>query len=71
MSTFEELLRMTVPVGPGCVAPEGTPMSPDFEIRITEVGDGYVKFYVHAIGYPSDTMNFKACGNTLTRDFGG
>lgn len=65
--TLEELLRMTVPVGPGCVAPEGTPMTPEFRVAVQNVGDDGVHFLIHAVGHNSDTLDLVANGNQLTR----
>jgi hypothetical protein len=65
--TLEKLLRMTVPVGPGCVAPEGTPMSPEFRVAVQEITDEGVRFIIHANGHNSETMDFIARGDTLKR----
>lgn len=63
---LEKLLRMTVPVGPGCVAPEDTPMSPDFRVSVQNIADDHVHFIIHADGHNSDTLDFRVSGNALT-----
>lgn len=64
--TLEELLRMTVPVGPGCVAPEGTPMSPEFRVAVQHVAEDAVHIIVHANGHDSETLDFEVRGNELS-----
>ena len=63
--TLEELLRMTVPVGPGCVAPEDTQMTPDFRIAVQGVSSDNVRIIIHAQGHDSDTLDFDVFGNEL------
>ena len=63
--TLEELLRMTVPVGPGCIVPEDTPMSPDFRIAVQEKIDDGIRIIIHANGYDSDTLDFMVKGNSI------
>lgn len=63
--TLESLLRMTVPVGPGCIVPEGTPMSPEFRVAVQQVMEDGVRIIVHASGYNSDTLDFIVRGNSL------
>lgn len=65
--SLEGLFRMTFPVGPGCVAPEGTPASPDFRVSIQEVNEHGVRFIVHADGHDSETLDFLVQGNRLTQ----
>lgn len=62
---LEQLLRMTVPVPAGCVAPEGTPMSPDFRVAVQEVTEEGVRIIVHAYGHDSETLDILVRGNTL------
>mgnify|MGYP001584900524 FL=1 len=64
-TTLENLLRMTVPVGPGCIALEGSPMSPEFRLSIQEITDDWVRFIVHANGHDSDTMDLIVRGNSI------
>lgn len=63
--TLEDLLRMTVPVGPGCVAPEGTPMSPEFRIAVQEITDIDVRIIVHPLGHNGETLDLRVTGNTV------
>lgn len=63
--TLEDLLRMTVPVGPGCVAPEDTPMSPDFRVAVQEITDDGVRVIIHADGHTSETMDYVVQGDSL------
>ncbi len=63
--TLEDLLRMTVPVGPGCTSPEGTPMSPGFRVSVQKASDDGVHFIIHANGHDSETVDFVAKGNRL------
>ena len=63
---LEELLRMTVPVPAGCVAPEGSPMSPEFRVSVQEVGEDGVHFIIHAVGHDSETLDLVAQGNQIT-----
>lgn len=63
--TLEDLLRMTVPVGPGCVAPEGTPMSPDFRVAVQHIGGDGVHIIVHPMGHNGETLDFVVSGNKL------
>ena len=65
--TLEKLLRMTVPVPAGVMAPEGSAMSPEFRVSIQKVADDGVHFIIHAEGHDSDTMDFKVRGNHLAR----
>ncbi len=65
--TLEQLLRMTVPVGPDCLAPEGTPMSPEFRVAVQEITDEGVRIIIHALGRDSDTGDFVVRGNKLER----
>lgn len=62
---LEQLLRMTVPVPAGCVAPEGTPMSPEFRVAVQDITDDGVRVIVHASGHNSDTLDLLVRGNTL------
>lgn len=62
---LENLLRMTVPVPAGCVAPEGTPYSPDFRIAVQEVAEDGVRIIVHALGHDSDTLDAWVIGGQL------
>lgn len=64
--TLEQLLRMTVPVGPGCVAPEGTPMTPEFRVAVQHVAADGVYFIVHLNGHNGETLDFVARGNEIT-----
>ena len=64
-ATLEKLLRMTVHVGPGCIAPEGTQMSPEFRLSIQEITDDGVRFIIHAHGHDSHTMEFIVQDNSL------
>ena len=59
------LLAMTVPVPAGCVAPEGTPMSPQFRVSVQCVTDEGVHFIIHADGYSSDTLDIVASESGL------
>ena len=63
--TLEDLLRMTVPVGPGCISPEGTPMSPEFSVSVQGMGEAGVYFIIHARGHDSETLDFIVKGNKL------
>ena len=54
---LEQLLRMTVPVPAGCVAPEGTPMSPEFMVSVQEIAEDGVRIIVHACGHDSETLD--------------
>lgn len=63
--TFEEALRFTFPVGPGCVAPEGTPASPDFLLSIMEIRDNGIHFIIHPHGHDGDTLDFVVSGNNI------
>lgn len=66
---LEKLLRMTVPVGPGCVSPEDTPMSPEFRIAVQEVREDAVRVIIHANGHSSETLDRWIIGdNLLTLD---
>lgn len=65
-TTLEELLRVTIPVGPGCVAPEGSPMPPDFRVAVQDKHEHGVRFIIHAQGHDSETLDFTVKGNTLT-----
>lgn len=62
---LEDLLRMTVPVGPGCVAPEGTPMSPEFRVAVQHVLDDGVHIIIHANGHNSETLDRIVIGDQL------
>ena len=62
---LEKLLRMTVPVGHGCVAPEGTPMSPEFRIAVQEVRENAVRVIIHANGHDSETLDRWVIGDQL------
>ena len=64
--TLEHLLRMTVPVPAGCVAPEGTPTSPEFRVVVQRADNDGVHFIIHANGHRSDTLDFIVRGNLLT-----
>jgi len=64
-TTLEGLLRMTVPIGPGCVAPEDTQMTPDFRIAVQEIDSGGVRVIIHSSGHDSDTLDFIVIGNKL------
>lgn len=66
-ASLEDLLRMTVPVGPGCVAPEGSPMSPEFRVSVQKVSDAGVHFIIHANNHDSETLDFIAQGDALLR----
>ena len=65
MSDLETLLRMTVPVPAGCVAPEGSPMTPEFRVSVLNVREDGVHFIIHAHSYSSDTLDLIARGNSL------
>lgn len=65
--TLEQLLRMTVPVGPGCVAPEGTPMSPDFRIAVQEITADGVRVIVHPMGHNGETLDLNVVGDTVQK----
>ena len=69
--TLEELLRMTVPVGPGCVVPEDTPTSPEFRIAVQHVRENSVHIIIHASGHNSETLDFDVRGNELLPLFCG
>lgn len=62
---LENLLRMTAPCPAGCVAPEGTPYSPDFRIAVQEVAEDGVRIVVHAMGHNSDTIDAWVIGDQL------
>ena len=66
---LEQLLRMTVPVPEGCVAPAGTPTSPEFRIAIQKIIDDGpitgVHIIVHPNGYNGDTLDFVVVGDQL------
>lgn len=62
---LEDLLRVTVPVPAGCVAPEGTPMSPEFRVAVQEVAEDGVRIIVHALGHNSDTLDLWVIGDSL------
>ena len=62
---LETLLRTTVPVPAGCVAPEGSPMTPEFRVSVLNVREDGVHFIIHAHGYSGDTLDLIARGNTL------
>jgi len=66
-STLEELLRMQVPVGPGCMNPPDTLMSPDFRIAVQEITSDGVRVIIHASGHDSDTLDFIVKGNDLEK----
>lgn len=63
--TLEELLRTTYPIGPGCMAPEGTLASPNFRVSIMGSTPGGVHMLIHAEGHDSATLDFFVTGNTL------
>jgi len=63
---LETLLRTTVPVPAGCVAPEGSPMSPRFRVDVQHAFEDGVHFIIHADGHSSDTLDLVAKGNSLT-----
>jgi hypothetical protein len=62
--TLEELLRMTVPVPAGCVAAEGTPMSPDFRVAVQEITEAGVHVIVHPFGHNGQTLDLLVSGNS-------
>lgn len=64
-ASLEGLLRTTFPVGPGCVAPERTPASPDFIVSVQEIRDDGVHIIIHAYGHNSETLDFFVQGNRL------
>lgn len=64
--TLEQLLRMTVPVPAGCIAPEGTPISPEFRVSVQNIFDESVRIIIHANGHDSDTLDFRVQGNQIT-----
>jgi 16S rRNA U516 pseudouridylate synthase RsuA-like enzyme len=61
----EQLFRMTVPVGPGCISPEETPMSPEFRVAVQEVRDDAVRVIIHANGHDSETLDRWVIGDQL------
>lgn len=63
--SLEGLLRTTYPVGPGCIAPEGTPASPEFRVSIQATHSDGVHFIIHALGHNSETLDFIVQGNSL------
>jgi hypothetical protein len=61
----DNLLRMTVPVPAGCVAPEGSPMSPEFRVSVQLVTEAGVHFIMHADGHSSGTLDLVASRHGL------
>lgn len=65
-STLEDLLRMTVPIGPGFMLPEGTPMSPEFRVAVQCMEEEGVRIIIHALGHDSETLTLLVSGDKIT-----